>query len=484
MSRRLATPIARGAVRRSTRRMSPAIAMTDLPKPETKVFKFGGSSVGSAQALRNVGNVLCTERDNGNSVVSVLSAMFGVTNKLVEATERAAAHDMSAVRRNREILYNLHKYTADELLSADAKAEKADIMDYVTRILTNYYDAVCEEIAEKKGADAYDVDRVSSLGERLSSKVMASYLDSLEGVESGFFESDQLIVTDDVSGGATPKLKETREKVNQLLMPLLNRQALPIVTGFFGATEDGKITTLGRGGSDLSATVLGHAIDADEVSLFKVEYTTDSEGWLNEWQGGWVGVVHDADPEQTIPALAYEEAAELAHFGKKVLHPETVRPAIEKSIPICVKNTYDPSHNGTRICELSDLDTDAIVVAAITKLEVDAYEKKHGCSLDTGAIPKEESSIVALVGANLLTWNSLADEVEAAMKAADIPCHIPSRVNGSSNNFSVVVPTTMKKEAVKALHAAFIDDSVLDESEFPKMRVFLQEREAAAQQQE
>mgnify|MGYP006129978633 CR=1 FL=1 len=107
---------------------------------------------------------------------------------------------------------------------------------------------------------------------------------------------------------------------------------------------------MGRGGTDLTAAVLGHALDADEINLYKVEYTTTQKGWLKTWEPGWIGVVHDAEPDQTITTMSYRDAAQLAHFGKKVLHPSTVHPAVEKQIPIFVRNNVDPGHPGTQIC--------------------------------------------------------------------------------------------------------------------------------------
>ena len=155
----------------------------------------------------------------------------------------------------------------------------------------------------------------------------------------------------DESGNATPLLTETRANVVRDLLPLLEDGQVPLVSGFFGTSAtSGKLTTLGRGGTDLTAAVLGHALDADEINLYKVVYTKTAQGWLDEWQPGWIGVVHDAEPDETIPTMSYRDAAQLAHFGKKVLHPSTVHPAVEKQIPIFVKNNVDPDHAGTQIC--------------------------------------------------------------------------------------------------------------------------------------
>ena len=131
-------------------------------------------------------------------------------------------------------------------------------------------------------------DRISSVGERWSSKLMSSYMTDI-GYDAPFVSSDQLIVTDGCSGNARPILDATRARVQEVLVPLLQRGGLPVITGFFGASETGKLTTLGRGGSDLSAAVLGYCIDADEVSLWKVEHTTRADGWMDQWTSGWEG---------------------------------------------------------------------------------------------------------------------------------------------------------------------------------------------------
>jgi aspartokinase len=299
------------------------------------------------------------------------------------------------------------------------------------------------------------------VGERWSSKLMASYMSSTLGLDAPFVPSDVLIVTDGCSGNARPIMDATRARVQETLVPLLQRGGLPVVTGFFGASETGKLTTLGRGGSDLSAAVLGHCLDADEVSLWKVEYTTRPDGWMDQWATGWEGVVHDADPTVTIPTLAYEEAAELAHFGKKVLHPETVSPAVEKAIPIAVRNTINPAHPGTRIeWHPQTGRAGEARVQAITRLPLKTYETRNAplrdLDLSRLAVHREQAALVVLVGLNVMSMRGLPERVLQTLRDADIPASVPARVNGSRNNFSVVVPESRRNEAVAVLHAAFV----------------------------
>ena len=290
---------------------------------------------------------------------------------------------------------------------------------------------------------------------------MSSFLQD-QGYDSPLFESDTIIVTDDVSGNARPILDATRRRVAERLLPSLDRGALPVVTGFFGASETGKLTTLGRGGSDLTAAVLGYCVDADDVSLWKVEYTTRPDGWMDKWAAGWEGVVHDAEPSVTIPRLSYEEAAEMAHFGKKVLHPETVMPAVEKAIPITVRNTINPSHPGTRI-EWHPSSSRSSRVQAVTRVPLRTYETKNAPLTDLDLtklnVRREDAALVVLVGLNIMAIPGLEERVLVVLREAVIPAHVPRRVNGSANNFSVLVPESRLTEATKLLHERIVKPS-------------------------
>ena len=157
------------------------------------------------------------------------------------------------------------------------------------------------------------------------------------GVPGESIEATELIVTDAFHGGAEPQMEATRKKSQAQLCPLLEKGIVPVVTGFIGATAEGQLTTLGRGGSDFSATILGAALDADEVIIW-----TDVDGVLT------------ADPRlvpeaRTIPVISYREAAELAYFGAKVLHPKTLNPVVQEAIPVWIRNSFAPDRPGTKI---------------------------------------------------------------------------------------------------------------------------------------
>ena len=179
-------------------------------------------------------------------------------------------------------------------------------------------------------------DAISSLGERLSAPLVAAALAS-RGIEAEAIEATELVVTDSNHGAAEPQMETTRQRLRSPLRPLLQRGIVPVVTGCLGATAEGVLTTLGRGGSDYSATILGAALEADEVIIW-----TDVDGVLT------------ADPRlvsgaNTIPEISYSEAAELAFFGAKVLHQKALRPLMRSEIPVWICNTFAPERRGTKI---------------------------------------------------------------------------------------------------------------------------------------
>jgi len=189
----------------------------------------------------------------------------------------------------------------------------------------------CEGTALLRELSPRTLDTISSLGERLSAPLVAAAVKE-RGLAGESVEASELIVTDDFHGGADPLMKETRMKSQARIFPLLEKGIVPVVTGFIGSTEDGELTTLGRGGSDYSATILGAALDAEEVIIW-----TDVDGVLT------------ADPRlineaRTIPSISYREAAELAFFGAKVLHPKTLKPVVDSAIPVWIRNSFAPEN--------------------------------------------------------------------------------------------------------------------------------------------
>ncbi len=297
-----------------------------------RIMKFGGTSVGDAGRIERVVEIITASSPQSKLVV-VVSAMRGVTNKLIEAASRAEAGDRKTVASIFDDLRKQHITAAGLLIQSMQERER--ICRQIEEILQEG-EHLCHGTILLRELTLRSRDAISSLGERLSSPLVAATLAS-RGVAAEAVDAAELIVTDGIHGAAEPQMDATRERCEARLRPLLGWGVVPVVTGFFGATAEGVLTTLGRGGSDYSATILGAAMDADEVVIW-----TDVDGVLT------------SDPRQvsgvcTIPEISYLEAAELAHFGAKVLHPRALRPVMRSDIPIYICNTFAPERPGTKI---------------------------------------------------------------------------------------------------------------------------------------
>jgi len=256
-----------------------------------------------------------------------------VTNRLIEAAHQAQSGDRDAGRVLTQALRNQHfealsALVASEQVRSGVQSRIEEILSEATRLYEGT--ALLRELTPRT------LDAISSLGERLCAPIFAATLSEL-GAHGSAIEATELIVTDSFHGGAEPLTAATRQKSQARIAPLLKDGIVPVVTGFIGASGDGALTTLGRGGSDYSATILGAALDAEEIIIW-----TDVEGVLT------------ADPRlvsdaRTIPEISYREAAELAYFGAKVLHPKTLRPVLPASIPVWIRNSFAPEKPGTKI---------------------------------------------------------------------------------------------------------------------------------------
>jgi bifunctional aspartokinase / homoserine dehydrogenase 1 len=301
-------------------------------KRPLRIVKFGGTSVGDAPRIRKVVEIIRGSA-HASDLVVVVSAMSGVTNKLVEAAVQSQAGSRASVEMIFEELRGRHRAVASELIHSVPVLSR--INHEVGRIFEEG-ERLCQGTTLLRELTLRARDSISSLGERLSAPIVAAALAEC-GVISEAIEATELVVTDSCYGAADPKMDLTRERCEVRLRPLLRKGVIPVVTGFIGATVDGMLTTLGRGGSDYSATILGAAMDADEVVIW-----TDVDGLMT------------ADPRLvpnavTIPEISYREAAELAHFGAKVLHPKTISAVIPCGIPLWIRNTFSPELPGTRV---------------------------------------------------------------------------------------------------------------------------------------
>lgn len=301
-------------------------------KPNLVVMKFGGTSVGDAECIARTAKI-AAEGAKANSVVVVVSAMSGVTNRLIEIAKRAEKGELEEARKMIDTLRELHRKTIEALVRDERKRQAL-----LKQMETTLAEAsrLAEGTSLLRELTPRTLDLVSSLGERMSAPIVAAALREL-GLASEAVEATELIVTDDYHGGAEPDMEATRARSEGRIRPLVSQGTIPVVTGFIGATPQGVLTTLGRGGSDYSATILGAAISADEVIIW-----TDVDGVLT------------ADPRlvpgaRTIPEISYREAAELAYFGAKVLHPKTLRAVIPSQIPVWIRNSFTPDSQGTKI---------------------------------------------------------------------------------------------------------------------------------------
>ena len=295
------------------------------------VMKFGGTSLGNPERVQGVGEIIAAHAKRAE-VVAVVSAMGGVTDMLIRAATEASKGDREHWRGARQELARKHREVADQLLSA---SEQATVLPRLAEQLTNL-ENLCSGFSLVREVTPRAMDTLSSLGEVMSATLLAAILRS-SGTAAEAVDATELIVTDNSFGNASPLLDETNARTRQRLAPIRRRGAIPVVTGFRGATRDGVCTTLGRGGSDYSATLVGAALDADEVWIW-----TDVDG------------VMSADPRlvpgaRIIPEISYREAIELSFFGARVLHPKTIQPVMKKGIPVWIKNSFNPQCPGTKI---------------------------------------------------------------------------------------------------------------------------------------
>lgn len=300
-------------------------------------MKFGGTSVGTTAALTQVLSIVLHETKRWNRLLLVVSALDGVTDALIEAAHLAQINNARGYRRIAATLRTRHMALVENLPlgSTERGALQADI-DRLLFDMLNIYQDIASKTPDVLSAET--LDQVIGTGEKLAARIIAALLrqNDLRGVA---LDTTDLIITDNVFGNATPNLEQTRRRVNQNLLPMLDRQIIPVLTGFIGGTEDGRPTTLGRGGSDYTASTLATTTGATEVWVW-----TDVDGIMT------------SDPREiaearSIPELSYDEMAELAYFGAKVLHPRMVAPLREYHIPLRVKNVYKPQQTGTLVSE-------------------------------------------------------------------------------------------------------------------------------------
>ena len=468
---------------------------------KTLVMKFGGTSVGSADALVSAAQIICNAKKDWARVVVVTSAMSGVTDLLLQSASLAAQGKLDSLAEAESTLRQKHFSALDSLVKDETLREQTKIE--INSLILALID-LCNAIAVIGEASPRALDAVASLGERMSVRLLAAVANEA-GIKAEWIESAEFVVTNAHFQNANPDFKVTTEKTRAALNPILDAGVVPITTGFIGATPDGIVTTLGRGGSDYSAAIIGKALPADEVWIW-----TDVDGVMTTDPR----IVKEA---QTLAEISYGEIAELAYYGAKVLHPKTIRPVVEAGIGLRICNTFNPTHAGTRLTSNGKKNGRVIkAVTAIRKQRLVTIEgrgmlgvpgvaaRAFGAVASTGtsvplitqasseqsiffALTREaessvvsalegtfardiedndidrvwstdEVSIITVVGAGMLHTPGVAGQVFSRLGEEDV--NVLAIAQGSSEvSISLVVDARDTEHAVKALHGLIVNKS-------------------------
>jgi aspartate kinase len=450
------------------------------------VMKFGGTSVEDATAIARTAGIVRGRREQGTQPVVVVSAMAKVTDQLIAASSAAGRGDRAGALAISARLRLRHQDTARALIGGEAIKDlalwidkKFDSLDEILRGLS-----AVGELTPRTS------DMVVSFGERLSSRMVAIAF-AERGLNGVNVDARTCIVTDAQHGRAIPQDALIEKRLREHLLPLLEQHQLPVLGGFIGSTEQGVTTTLGRGGSDFTAALIGGGLNASAIEIW-----TDVNGIMT------------ADPRVCpdalrVKSISFEEAAELAYFGAKVLHPATILPAVQKNIPVLVLNSRNPENEGTRITALaphcrSPFKSIAakkrltiIDVVASRMLMSHGYLKaifdifdKHKCAVDMVSTSEVSVSVtvdsneklpeisadlskladvkyegrkalICMVGEDIRGQNGIAAQVFQAIR------HVNVRMisqGASEINMSFMIEEDDVDEAVRSLHAAFFKD--------------------------
>ena len=317
------------------------------------VMKFGGTSVATGENIRNVAGLVAESVKQGCQVVVVVSALDGVTDELFEAAEQARKEKQEYIQAFKQRMLDKHsaaimKAIKNSTVRKEVEQTVKKIIDELEKVLTG----ICYvgELTPKSK------DYVLSFGERLSAPIVCGTIRDLKFSSQSFTGKEAGIVTDSNFGDANPLFNVTVHQLKERIEPLLEEKAIPVVSGYIAATQDGVVTTLGRGGSDYTATLIGAALAVDEVWIW-----TDVDGIMT------------ADPKiissaRLLPQLSYQEAAEMAIFGAKAMHPRALEPIMKENIPARIRNVLNPKNMGTLISrEQTTKRQDAVKAVAMIK---------------------------------------------------------------------------------------------------------------------
>ncbi|MDA4135926.1 MAG: aspartate kinase [Thaumarchaeota archaeon] len=459
------------------------------------VMKFGGTSVANGRRIKNVAKLVDKLAD-GNSIVVVCSALDDVTDELLALTEDARNGNEKVVQQRLKALKERHAAALKDAVrspAARAKAQRSIGETFGQLEKLSLGSTILKELTPRSR------DSMLSAGERLSNPIVAAALAERGRDATYMTGGDAGIMTDGRFGDAAPLMEVSGYQVRETLGPLLDAGKIPVVTGYIGVTQDGELTTFGRGGSDLSATVIASAIDADEVWIW-----SDVDGLMT------------ADPRtvkeaQVLSEVSYAEAGEMAVFGAKALHPRTLEPVAEKQIPVRFKNTFNPDYPGTMVVRTPAAYADKVVkcvalvndVAIITLTGASMVGRPGSAAriFDTvaksgtnvlmisqsvsesnismvvgrrsmqravnalelsmmgqgglkGVNYEDDVSAIAVVGGGMKGAKGIAAKVFSAIAARGINVRMIAQ-GSSEQNISFVVREGDGKEAVRAVHSAF-----------------------------
>lgn len=458
---------------------------------DTLIMKFGGTSVGSVEAIQQVIEIARTAKSDWRNVAIIVSAMSGVTDKLLNGSRSAAAGDDSVAKQVASELSERHFKVLDQLAANSTQARES------IKILLEEFVSLCHAIRVLGEASPRALDAIASLGERMSAPLVAAALEEA-GIPARAVDTREVLVTDDVYQFASPDMEATRQRAELVIKPLFKDGNVPVITGFIGASREGVVTTLGRGGSDFSGAIFGVVLEAQELWIW-----TDVSG------------VMSTDPRiepsaLTLPEVTYKEISELAFYGAKVLHPKTIRPALEYGITLWVKNTFAPESSSTRIIEdgngqkgniravtaireqclitvegrgmlgvpgiaarmftaVARSKTSVVMISqasseqsicfvvpyAAREVVVDALEDEFRHEIERRDIdrinPSDDCAIVTVVGAGMRSTPGIAGKVFSAVGAVSV--NVIAIAQGSSEcSISLVVDAPETDTAIRAIH--------------------------------
>jgi aspartate kinase len=384
-------------------------------------MKFGGTSVGSAERIAQAANLAIKAAKEGHKVVVVTSAMSGVTNKLIAAAQNAVGG--SYHKTVSDELHEPHRQ-AVHLLSPSDAARRREAIELIRQRIERF-ETLCKGLTMVRELTPRTLDAISGMGEILCAPILACAI-AERGTPSHPVEATELIVTDDQFGQAEPLMDVTRQQTRDKLTPLLDQGQIPVITGFIGATSEGVQTTLGRGGSDYTAAIIGAALDADEVWIW-----TDVNGVMT-------ANPNEVPEARTMREISYSEASELAYYGAKVLHHKTILPVYKQGIPVRILNSFEPENTGT--CISVEGRPSARGVKAVTSIR--------------------QVSLITVSGKGMQGIPGVAAKALAAVAAERANILMISQAS-SENNICFVVNASEAARVVKALRVALEFDLML-----------------------